>query len=151
LASIINSIQDEESFIKVVNKKWDEFKSANYGIYNKEDNQYMGNISAFKFNWTSSNCEIGYWILKNYEGKGYITESLRILEKVLFNIGFNRLEIKFDPKNKRSGYIPKSLNYTYEGTLRSVVYLNGSYRDLNIYSKLKSEHLLSTFSEFESL
>ena len=143
----INSVEDEENFIKVVNKKWNEYKSVNYGIYNKENNQYMGNISAFKFNWTSANCEIGYWILKKYEGNGFVSESLNNLEEVLYDIGFNRLEIRFDPNNKKSGNIPKKLNYTYEGTLRNVVYLNGTYRSLSIYSKLKTENLLHELNE----
>lgn len=135
----IKSVEDEVDFINRCNESWNNQSAAHYGIYRDSDNEYMGNISVFSLNWANHHCEIGYWILGEFEGKGYMSDAVRLLEKIIFEMGFNRIVIRFDPKNERSGSIPKRLGYHFEGTLREVIIVDGEYRNLEVYSKLKSE------------
>ncbi|OUR96284.1 hypothetical protein A9Q84_07965 [Halobacteriovorax marinus] len=135
----INTVQDEIDFIRKCGSDWDDFIGSYYGIYRNSDDEYMGNISSFSHNWNHHNCEIGYWILGKFEGQGYMSDAVKLMEKTLFEVGFNRIVIRFDTHNAKSGSIPKRLSYTYEGTLRKVMRVNNVFRDLEVYSKLHSE------------
>lgn len=84
---------------------------------------------------------IGYWILGKFEGQGFVSDAVKLIEKTVFEIGFNRLVIRVDPNNKRSRSIPQRLHYVSEGIARQAIYVNGEFRDLEIFSKLKDEFL----------
>lgn len=137
----ILTVNDEIDFVKRCNESWEKQESASYGIFRNNDNEYMGNINAFSFNWTNESCEIGYWILGKFEGHGYMSEAVTALEKTLFNTGFNRIVIRFDPQNKRSGSIPNRLGYHDEGTLRQAIKVDNTFRDLKVFSKIKADLL----------
>lgn len=138
-ANSILKVEDEIDFINKCNEAWDKQESAQYGIFRNDSNEYMGNIGSFAFSWANESCEIGYWILGKFEGQGYMSEAVVALENVLFKIGFNRIVIRFDPLNIKSGSIPKRLNYVYEGTLREAIKVGERFGDLVVYSRIKSD------------
>lgn len=135
----ILTVNDEIDFVKRSDESWEKQEGASYGIFRNSDNEYMGNIGSFAHNWSNESCEIGYWILGKFEGHGYMSEAVTALEKTLFNTGFNRIVIRFDPQNKRSGSIPRRLNYFDEGTLRQAIKVDNTFRDLKVFSKIKAE------------
>jgi RimJ/RimL family protein N-acetyltransferase len=137
--NLINCVENEVEFIHTCNQKWQQYEGVYYGIYHKSDFDYMGNISSFFFNWSYRSCEIGYWLLQKFEGKGFMSESVQLLEDALFAIGFHRLVIRCQPENLRSSLIPKRLNYHFEGTLRDATFLKGQFKNLDVYSKLQSD------------
>jgi RimJ/RimL family protein N-acetyltransferase len=134
------TIQDEENYIKFTHKQWDDFLLFDYGLFIKDTDTYTGNINVHSIEWQHNRCELGYWILGDFEGKGLISDAVKALEKVLFNIGFNRIKIRCDANNKRSGNVPKRCGFKYEGTLRQdFIDHNEKYRDTQVYSKIKSD------------
>lgn len=137
----IKTIEDEIKFIRTSSDSWKNFTDANFGIFKNTDNVYMGNISAFNLDWNNESCEIGYWIFSRFEGMGYIRESLSILEKEIYRIGFNRIVIMCDENNTRSKKIADSMRYSFEGVLRDHKKENGRYSNSKVYSKLKREFL----------
>lgn len=135
----VKTIDDEIKFIEDSIDAWEKYTSAAYAIFRKNDNEYLGNIGAFNFDWNHDSCEIGYWILGDFEGKGYIREAVQILEDELFFIGFNRIVVLIKEENQRSKTIPKSLGYTYEGILRDLRKSDEGYVSLEIHSKLRKD------------
>ncbi len=111
-------------------------EGSDFGIYRNSDDEYMGNVSSFKYNWIHKHFEIGYWILGKFEGQGYMSEAVLALEEHLFDIGFHRSVIRCDTKNVRSSSIPKRLNYSLEGVQREIMIVNDEFRNLEVYSKL---------------
>ncbi|MBN2657392.1 MAG: GNAT family N-acetyltransferase [Spirochaetales bacterium] len=99
----------------------------------------MGNVGAFDFNWNNETCEIGYWILGQFEGKGYMSEAVAVLEKALFETGFHRIIIRCDEENILSGNIPRRLGYTREGTMRDCYKIEVRYVSHEVHSKLSHE------------
>jgi len=136
----IKTVEDEVEFIRKSADGWEKHEIANFGIFRNEDKEYMGNIGIFNLDMNNESCEIGYWILGKFEGKGYIRDSVRILEREIFAIGFNRIVIMCEVENKRSKMIPKSLGYFFEGVLREYKKENGKYVGREVYSKLKREY-----------
>lgn len=135
----ILKVEDEIEFIKSCQISYEKFETAVYGLFHNDDNKYLGNISVHAISWTNESCEIGYWILGQFEGFGYMAEAVKILNEELFNFGFNRIVIRFDPLNNRSGRIPKKLNFSDEGLFRQAIKIDGAFRDLKVFSKIKSD------------
>ncbi len=115
-------------------------KKLGYGIYLK--NKLVGRIDMINIDKESQFGEIGYWLSVKVAGKGYMSEALRMLEKEAFErMGFNRIQIQTDTKNKASMRVAEKCGYKLEGVLRensfSKYYKN--FRDTNMFAKLKSE------------
>jgi len=135
----IKSVKDELAFINTTAAAWKDFKNFDFGIFRKEDSLYMGNIGVHSISWKNHSCEIGYWILGDFEGYGYMSEAVRCLESALFQIGFNRIQIRCSTINRRSANVPKACAYRHEGTLRQDGIDLGKFRDTDVFSKLRSE------------
>ena len=133
------SVPDEEAYIKMTAEKWQEHALFDYGIFRKSDSLYMGNCGVHSIAWQHDRCEFGYWILGDFEGQGYVSEAVGVLEKAIFNLGFNRIEIRCASTNSHSANIPRRNGYHLDGTLRQDAIENGQYRDTLVFAKLKSD------------
>lgn len=125
IQSIIDSPPEKFELIFVINYK-DEFA----GIIGFKDTD-------------RANCktEIGYWLSEPFQGKGIITQSVRLLVEYAFsNLGINRIQIKCAVGNLPSKKVPQRLNFHFEGIERDGELLaNGEYTNLEVYSLLRVE------------
>jgi len=135
----IRSPKDELKFINSMSLAWKNFENFDFGIFRKSDGCYLGNIGVHSIRWKSYSCEIGYWILGDFEGQGFVSESVKLLESALFRIGFNRVQIRCSSKNKRSANVPRACGYKFEGTMRQDGIDCGKFRDTHVFSKLRKE------------
>jgi RimJ/RimL family protein N-acetyltransferase len=132
------SVEDQIWYVGECLKDWDAGKLFDYGIYNGED-EFIGAMGVHNIQWDHNRCEIGYWIHQKYEGQGFISAALRALEKALFELGFHRIEIRCDPRNKKSAAVPLRNGYLFEGQLRQDTVFAGTYRDTAVFAKLKTD------------
>ena len=87
--------------------------------------------------------ELGYWIGKPYWSKGYCTEAAGALLDYGFKVlELNRIQARHLVSNPASGRVMQKLGMSYEGTLRQVVFLRGSYEDLAGYAILRDESIV---------
>ena len=79
--------------------------------------------------------EIGYWIDHAHQGKGLMSEVVRAIASVgLMEHGYDRVEIRMDPRNVRSSAIPARLGFTLEAMLpRRATALEGLH-DVQVWS-----------------
>lgn len=81
--------------------------------------------------------EIGYWLLKEHWGKGYITEAIPLVIKYGFEqLGLHRIEAVVETENTNSKKLMERLDFGHEGTLMECELKNGKYISLDIYAKL---------------
>lgn len=132
-------VHDERDYIEMTLSQWNDFKMFDYGIYENATGLYMGNIGVHTIDWDNDRCELGYWILGRFEGKGFVSEAVRVLEKNLFDGGFYRIEIRCSSLNRKSSQVAERCHYKFEGCLREHAVENGQRRDTLIFSKLKHE------------
>ena len=89
-------------------------------IYLKGTNILIGSSGFHEPNWDLRSFEIGYWLAKEYEGKGYITETVNALTQYAFKeLQAQRVEIRCDEDNTKSLSVMTRLGYTIEGVLRN--------------------------------
>lgn len=133
------TVEDEVDFIKMTHEKWTTSEQFDYGLFRKSDNIYLGNVGIHSISWDHQHGQFGYWILGQFEGQGYMSESVTALQKAAFNLNFNRVEIRCSSLNMKSASVPKRLGYHLDGTLRENAIELGKFRDTMVFSKLKSE------------
>lgn len=84
--------------------------------------------------------EIGYWLSKQNQGKGIVSQSCKtIINKAFSSLKMNRIQIKCGVGNTRSSNIPKNLGFTFEGIERAGERNRHKFIDLEVYSLLKSD------------
>lgn len=103
-------------------------------------NKLTGNIGLHMRNQSGRCAEIGYWLGKEFEGKGLVTMACRaIIDYAFRELGCNRIQIRVEPANTRSRAIPVRLGFTYEGTLRQVDWCYDRPVDHEMHSLLREE------------
>lgn len=136
-----NTVEDELNYIRHTRKCWDDGTLFDYGIFRKSDDLYMGNIGLHSIRWDFDRCEVGYWILGEFEGEGYMSEALRILEAHAFGLGFHRIEVRCSSINQRSANVPIACGYVFDGVLKENSIEQEKYRDTFIFSKLSQHYM----------
>jgi RimJ/RimL family protein N-acetyltransferase len=138
VATVI-TIEDELKFIQDMQWAWQELTQFDFGIYDAVSGAYMGNIGVHNISWEHRHCELGYWLLSHYEGHGWVSESVRVLESEFFGLGFNKIEIRCDTANVLSRRVPERLGYHLDGILREDRLHDGHFVDNYVFSRLKSD------------
>ncbi|HEX5430939.1 MAG TPA: GNAT family protein, partial [Bryobacteraceae bacterium] len=83
---------------------------------------------------------LGYWLGREFQGCGVMTDCCRAVIQHLFaELQLNRVEIHCAAANAKSGAIPRRLGFALEGTEREAQYLNGQFVDQLIYAILRCE------------
>lgn len=127
---------DIQSFIKDSLSK----EELQYIIYYQH--VFCGLIGFNNTDRTNNKTEIGYWISKDVQGKGIITQSVpKLIDLAFDKLNLNKVTIKVAVSNFKSRKIPERLNFIFEGIEREAELLvNNKYTDLAIYSLLKKEY-----------
>ena len=125
----------------MTHENWDKYTLYDFGIFHNDTHTYMGNVGVHSIAWQHERCELGYWILGDFEGKGFMSDAVRGLEKSCFELGFHRVEIRCSSLNKRSASIPQRLGYRLDGTLIQDTIEQGRHRDTLVYGKLRKDSL----------
>lgn len=112
-------------------------------IYDIDGKNFIGSTGLHRPNWSVPSFQIGYWIHKNFEGKGLITESTNALTRYAFEVlNARRVEIRCDGRNHRSLSVMKKLGFVQEGILRQDdIGADGTIRDTIITARLNTEGL----------
>lgn len=133
------TVRDERKFIRFTHQGWNKRTLFDFSIIRKSDQLYLGNIGIHSIRWDRYSCEIGYWILGDFEGQGYMSEAVRALEGEMFRLGFNRIQIRCSTVNSRSANVPRACGYRHEGTIRQDGVDLGKFRDTLVFGKLRKE------------
>lgn len=112
-------------------------------IYDREGKTFIGSTGFHKPQWSVPSFEIGYWIHKDFEGKGFIQESTNALVRYAFDVfQARRVEIRCEAKNTRSLSVMKKLGFEQEGVLRNHdVAADGSLRDTIVTARVDTKGL----------
>jgi ribosomal-protein-alanine N-acetyltransferase len=137
---------EDVSVSESVLKEWTEgYKEESYyqwAIVLKEySTEPIGSISVVNsIDEEIKKAHIGYCIGKKWWNKGVTSEALtRIITFLFDEVGVNRIESRFDPKNANSGEVMKKCGMKYEGTLRQSDWNNQGICDASYYAILASE------------
>jgi Acetyltransferases, including N-acetylases of ribosomal proteins len=127
-----------QQFIQRTQQQMHEQKALELGIV--MNREIIGGIGMHDWDHLLKKAQLGYWIRKEYEGKGIVMQCLQRFTDFLFEKpGLNKIEIHFMPSNKRSAKLAERLGCKVEGVVRQSYYMNGRLDDLVITGLLRSE------------
>lgn len=85
--------------------------------------------------------EIGFWLLPDYWGKGYMQEGMRtILDHAFGPMGLHRIEGYVFSGNANCKKAMDRLNFQLEGTMRECEIKNGERMSVDIYARLATDY-----------
>ena len=105
-------------------------------IFTSDNEDFIGevNISNVQRGIIQS-CTIGYWIAKDCEGKGMMSESLGLVKEFIFNeLKLHRIEAACLPHNMPSLKVLLKNGFIKEGTARKLLKINDKWQDHTVLS-----------------
>jgi RimJ/RimL family protein N-acetyltransferase len=135
----VPSIKFEQKFLRLSRKNWDAGKSYNFSIL--VEDILVGGIGFFFHSAREYVVEIGYFISKDYWGKGIAAKSVQLVEDFISQKlpQISRIEIVMAVENKASEKVAKKAGYEKEGTMKKALKIFGKYHDAHLYAKTIGE------------
>jgi RimJ/RimL family protein N-acetyltransferase len=113
------TVRQSETIARQGWRAFQERSDLPYRIFLKGSGTLVGASGLHRFDWSVPCLEIGYWSRKSYQGHGYITETVRGLTAVAFDVlQAERVEIRCDARNIPSRRVAERAGYILEGELR---------------------------------
>lgn len=106
----------------------------------RKDKKMIGTCGLFRWNRSWRNCVIGYEILRDCRGQGYMREALTTVLDYGFSVmRLHRIQAETHPDNLASIGLATRLGFQFEGVHREQAFWGGKFHDLNCYSLLQRE------------
>lgn len=127
------TVEDSEVYVRKAHAWWILREDLPFGIESL-DGALLGGSGLHRFDWASGSFEIGYWVRKSREGRGYVGEVVQLASAIAFErLGARRVEIRCDLANARSAAVPRRLGFAEEGCVRTVTD-DGSPREMRVFA-----------------
>lgn len=111
------SPDETEAYVRQEVAKWILREYLSMSLWEKETGKYLGGVGLYQIRWEVPSCQVGYWLRASAEGKGYMTEAVRVLCDYAFRtLEAQRVEIRCAVRNVRSAAIPRRLGFMHDTT-----------------------------------
>lgn len=133
-----SAVADASFYILSLNGIWGT--GMTYGIF--EHSRLAGTIGFQHASKRDFSVQIGYWLGKEFQGRGLARRALRILlEAVFIYAKVHRVSAKVALDNVRSARLLEKSGFTLEGVEREGIRVGDVWKDHRIYSLLASEFI----------
>jgi ribosomal-protein-alanine N-acetyltransferase len=105
-------------------------------ICTKEDGTFLGAIGLNNIVQQHRRGEIGFWLMPEHQGKGYISEALSVILEHSFTMGLHRIAAEVETDNAASAKVLLKAGFVHEGTLRECEWKDGRWISLDVFAKL---------------
>jgi ribosomal-protein-alanine N-acetyltransferase len=106
-----------------------------WAITSAEDNSFCGAIGYNNLSREHKKAELGFWLLPEYWGKGYVQEALGVvLEYAFQKLHLHRIEAFVETENISSQNTLQKCHFQQEGVLRDSEIKNGRFISVAIFS-----------------
>jgi ribosomal-protein-alanine N-acetyltransferase len=110
------------------------------GIFLKTTGEPIGTIGLYGIKTEDFRAVLGFDLLKEFWGLGYMTEAGTVLlEHAFDSMGLNRIQASADADNARSLATIERLGFTKEGIMRQKDFYKGAFHDDVVYSMLRED------------
>ncbi|MBI9011334.1 MAG: GNAT family N-acetyltransferase [Clostridiales bacterium] len=115
---IYTSISDASNYVTKMNEGIDSYKWIIWAICLKESETLIGTISIWNLDEEENIAELGYGIFPQFRGKGYMQETLKLIEQyALFTMKLDCLQAYTSKTNLDSIKLLEHLEFDYLKTV----------------------------------
>ena len=152
-AKKLPSVEDSERFAAEAAEKFRARDQLPMLMRLRDTDALVGATGLHRINWAIPSFEVGYWCRTSQVGRGYVTEAVYALAKLVFEtFGAKRYEVRMDTQNERSWKVAERLGFALEGVLRNEALANdGSLRDTRVYAVSRLADLRLSVQKFTSM
>jgi RimJ/RimL family protein N-acetyltransferase len=129
-------LDDARNFIVRIQSAWLLREDLTVGLWDVATGRFVGGSGLHSRGWDVPAFEIGYWVRASAQGRGYVTEAVKLLADYAFDTyGARRVCIQCDARNERSAAVARRLGFVEEARLRNVaVAYDGTIRDTLVFA-----------------
>ena len=129
---------DTLDYCKVIEKRIEEKSYFPFSITDNITNSCIGFIDVKNIDWNIPKAELGYFIDKDYEGKGIMSKALgHVMEYIIQAYKFKKLLCRVASNNRGSIAVAIKNGFDLEGTIRcDYKTTKGEIVDLNYYGRI---------------
>ncbi len=120
----IQTIDDEIQYVNQKIKERGNLISFDWCIYKNSTDKFIGYIGTDPvgtllnigqcIDWKNDTISFAYFLDKNANGNGYMTEALDTLKEIAIGMGFKRIEIHAEPNNTKSQAVAKRCGFAHD-------------------------------------
>ncbi len=100
----------------------------------------VGFIGLFDIDPSFLSAEMGYWVDKSVQGRGFVTRAAQVMLKYAFEeLKLHRVELRCAATNERSMSVAQRLGFRLEGRLVKADRIGSEWVDFLIYGLLEEE------------
>ena len=135
---LVTNKQEAIDHFKMIDDKIKKNEGINWAITLKGNPKLIGIIGHYRIQPENYRCEIGYMILPEYNGKGIVSEAVKVvLEYGFDDLQMHSIEGVIDPENKASERVLQKNGFVKEAHFIENEFAQGKFWDTVIYSILK--------------
>ncbi|MHA1907480.1 MAG: GNAT family N-acetyltransferase [Candidatus Thorarchaeota archaeon] len=136
----LSKMDDAKGIVKEFQEYHGKGTGIAWAVVLKEGNQFIGTCTYEELDKRNNRAEIGYDLLREHWGNGYMDEALEaILTYGFTELGLNRIDAHTFTINTKSRNLLKRVGFVEEGILRENIRFKEEYRSEAMYSVLQSE------------
>lgn len=140
-APLPQSAENLKEWLEEMRKKSNRYKGFNLAIETK-DGKFIGTCGAFHMDRKNRVAQVGIGIgNKDYLGKGYGTEAMKLLVEFLFDeYNVNKVKLGVFAFNERAIKSYEKCGFKNEAVLREILYRFGKYHDMINMAILREDY-----------
>ncbi|MFW9980067.1 MAG: GNAT family N-acetyltransferase [Candidatus Thorarchaeota archaeon] len=136
----LQNAADTNEIIVSFSNRYEKDTGMAWAITLKDTDAFIGTCSYESIDKHNFSGEIGYDLLKEFWGHGYMTESLRpVIMYGFVSYKLNRVEAHTAAINHASRRLLERLGFSLDGISRESIFLRGEFQDYCLYSLLRRE------------
>jgi RimJ/RimL family protein N-acetyltransferase len=140
-ATSYETLDDARHFIARIKSAWTLRDDFTVGLWDVATGRYVGGSGLHPRDWNVPSFEIGYWVHVSDQGRGYVTEAVKLLTDYAFaTYGAQRVFIRCDARNERSAAVARRLGFVQEARLRNeAIAQDGTLRDTLVFALIPDD------------
>ena len=128
-------------YLNYINRRYALGDFYDWAIIDHVSRRMIGTCGFTKIDTANNSAEIGYVLNPDFHRRGFGSEAVRRILKFGFEeLNLNRIEARFMQGNEASLALMRSVGMTFEGYMRDLLFVKGSYRTVGVSSILRSEY-----------
>lgn len=129
------NLEETIAYIDKMNKGIDDNKWIIWAIEHKESNKVIGSISIWNINKIEKNGELGYGIIPEFQGQGFMKESLlRVIEYGFDTMNLLELLAYTEENNQKSVKLLERCNFVEINRIQEEGYFSNKVYNMIVYS-----------------
>lgn len=127
-------------FVEACAAEWDAGRALRFVIRDRTSGALLGVVGLESCVHIHRSCELGYWLRKEAQGRGLMTEaSLALLRLAFESLGVHRIRVAAATDNHRSQAVIWRLGFKFEGFAREAEFCANRWLDHAVYAMLETD------------